>query len=161
MRSNQDSSNSSRPRAKPQRNTPLSSSYRVQKPHFSRSTHNGVRNHENTLARPLVQTPRLCPAIVLRPATPTPVIKKRRSLPILRGSQTHPGPSSSQHRIVKSTGHGVSKGAQKFASRKFERGGPFNRREESGNEGSKQRSSMMTQGEDMHELEMGLSRLSM
>ncbi|CCD50666.1 predicted protein [Botrytis cinerea T4] len=106
----------SRPRAKSQRITEISSSNRVRKSCIPRSTHNEVKHHENTLSQPLLQMPRLSPlTIVVQSASPTPVLRRRRSLSVFRGSQNGPGSSSSQHESSRLTRNGDPKGPQKFA----------------------------------------------
>ncbi|TGO61331.1 hypothetical protein BCON_0028g00480 [Botryotinia convoluta] len=116
--------------------------------------------HLQIVSTSSTDAPTAPPTIVVQPATPTPVIRRRLSLPTLRGSQVDPGSSSLQHRSVRSTRHGVRKGAHKFASERFDRSDPFTRCRKSENEYSKQTSLIETQGKDMQGLEMGLSRLS-
>ncbi|TEY47660.1 hypothetical protein BOTCAL_0302g00070 [Botryotinia calthae] len=162
MRSNQTLSNNARPRVRSQRFTETLSSNRVHKRHIPRSTKIEVKHHKNALSQPQLQMPRLPPpTIVVQPASPTPVLGRRRSNPVFRGSQTGPGSSSSQHRSSSSTRHGDPKGAQKFALGRIDRSGPFTRRGKSENEESKQKNLMEAQGEDMQGLEMGLNRLKM
>lgn len=116
MHNNQNLSNSSRPRAKSQRITEISSSNRVRKSCIPRSTHNEVKHHENTLSQPLLQMPRLSPlTIIVQSASPTPVLRRRRPLSVFRGSQNGPGSSSSQHESSRLTRNGDPKGPQKFA----------------------------------------------
>ncbi|KAF7916742.1 hypothetical protein EAE99_009635 [Botrytis elliptica] len=159
-RNNQIRSNSSRPRARNQRDTALLSSNRVQKLHTACNTHTKVKHHENAPPRYPVPTSQLPPpTIVVAPVTPTPVVKKLHSLLTLRGSQMYPGSSSLRHRRSRSAPYSVRKGAQKVADKRFDRGDPFTSYENSVNKESNQTKLMETREEDMPGLEMGLGRL--
>ncbi|TGO32187.1 hypothetical protein BHYA_0342g00060 [Botrytis hyacinthi] len=158
-RCNQILSNSSRPRARPQRDTAFSSSNRVHKLHIPRSTHSKVKDHENASPRSPVPTSQLSPpTIFVRPATPSPVVKELRSLSKLRGMQES---SSLQHRSVGSTPHSVLEGAQKVANKRSDRGDPFTTREKSGNKESDQTSFMEARRQDMEGLEFSLNGLNL
>ncbi|KAF7934071.1 uncharacterized protein EAE97_008431 [Botrytis byssoidea] len=158
-RRDQTLSSSSRPRARSQRDTALSSSNRVYKRHIPCNTHTQVKHHENAPPRSPVLSSQLSPpTIVVRPATPTTDIKEIRSIPKFRGSQSHPGSSFSQYRSVRSAPYGVRKSSLKVSNKRFDRGDPFTSCEKSENRELDQTSLLETRGEETQVLEMGLTR---
>ncbi|TGO11666.1 hypothetical protein BTUL_0104g00110 [Botrytis tulipae] len=151
--------NSSTSRANPQRDKALSSSNRVHKRQSPCGTHSKVKHHENASPRSPVLKFRLSPpAIFVRPATPTPVIKEPHSLSTHRGMQ---GSSSLQHRSVGSTPHSVLEGARKAANKRSDRGDPFATHEKFENNESSQTSLMEARGQDMEGLETSLNGLNL